>query len=183
MVPCVNRNGNPNGVRWDDGWNGRVNPTGSSSQDLQYVDSRVFFQSVADSRTASGPNPARPSTSNLHQTSPASSPMNSAPSGLPQQSHQPATSTHSQTTPQIGSPPSEPYDPTLRMDVLTNGALLAMVQAWQDTAPHVGEECVMDHPHFQRVMQELFERRIVDEDSRWMVDTETVDLLARRVVE
>ncbi|KAM0801874.1 hypothetical protein BDR22DRAFT_144556 [Usnea florida] len=156
------------------------NPTGSSSQDLQYVDSRFLFQSVADSRTGSG---HRPSTSNLHQTSPASSLVNSAPSGLPQQSHQPATSTLSQTTPQTGSQPSTPYDPNLRMDILTNGALLAMVEAWQDTAEYVGAEVTMDHPHFQRLMQELFDRGIVDENSRWVVDPEAVNLLARRVVE
>ena len=191
MYPCVSRNGNPNGVRWDDAWNDKVNPTGNSSQDLEYVDSRFLFQSVADSRTASGEDvdpeeedksqpvnssgssylnahPSRPSTSNLHQTTPAPSSMNSAPSRIPQQSHQPALS---QTTPQNASPPSTMYDPNLRMDILSNAALLSMVRAWQDAAQRLGEEYTMDHPHFQRVMQELFERGIVDEDSNWLVDT------------
>ena len=42
MWPCVQRNGNPNGVRWDDAWNHGVNSTGSSDLGPKYADFRVF---------------------------------------------------------------------------------------------------------------------------------------------
>ena len=67
------------------------------------------------------------------------------------------------------------------MDILSNEALLLMVKAWQEAAQHVGEEYVMDHAQFQNVMDELWQRGIVDEDSNWLIDAQKVDRFARRV--
>lgn len=52
----------------------------------------------------------------------------------------------------------EPYDPCLRMDVLTNKALLSMVQAWQEVIHYGEERYTLQHPHFQHVMNELVKR-------------------------
>ena len=232
MWPCVQRNGNPNGVRWDDACNNKVDLIWSSDLVPEYeFFHSVSFQPVTDIRSASGqdvdledtdcePGPVEddktdkvqlgdysltsspsgrvrsppiissqssltqhltpPSTSNSHQTLPPPSPIDSVPSRLLPHPSQQTSQPHSSTTSQVTSPPSIPYNENLRMDILSNEALLLMVQAWQGTAQHVGEEYVTDHPQFQNVMDELWQRGIVDEDSNWLIDV--VDRFARRVV-
>ena len=55
-----------------------------------------------------------------------------------------------------------------------------MVRAWQDAAPHFGEEYVMEHPQFQSVMEELWQRGIVDGEGDWVGDVGEVNGAARR---
>ena len=69
-----------------------------------------------------------------------------------------------------------PYDPSLRLDVLTNKALLSMSKAWRDIMEYNGQKYCMEHPHFQKVMEELGKRGIVDENWTWTVDPERVDM-------
>ena len=234
MWPCVQRNGNPNGVRWDDACNNKIDLIWSSDLVTEYeVIHSVSFAPVADFSSArgqdvdledteSGPGPVEddetvkvqlgdysltnspsgpvqsppiisvhpsltqhlspPSTSNSHQTPQAPSRMDSMPSRLSHHPSQQTFQSHSSTTSQVMSPTSIPYNENLRMDILSNEALLLMVQAWQETEQHLGEEYVTDHPQFQNVMDELWQRGIVDEDSNFLIDVQKVDRFARRVM-
>lgn len=75
-----------------------------------------------------------------------------------------------------------PYDPNLRMDNLTNGALLAMGKAWED-AMHCGEKGhYAEHPHFQMIMHELWMRDMIDSNSIWIVNPARVNMLWRRTL-
>lgn len=84
----------------------------------------------------------------------------------------------------IPSSPSDlvPYDPNLRMDVLTNEALLSMVQAWQYIAQDEGGANSLKHRHFRCVMEELWSRGIVDENGTWIVNVKSVNMCWRRVI-
>lgn len=75
-----------------------------------------------------------------------------------------------------------PYDPYLRMDILTNEALLSMVQAWQDIMQYAGRCYSAEHPHFQRTMEELCRRGLVGTDWTRSMDLERVNLALTRVV-
>lgn len=75
-----------------------------------------------------------------------------------------------------------PYDPSLRTDVLTNEALLSMALSWQDFVQYAGESYTEVHPYFQRVMEEMRKRGMVDENWTWVVDFERVDMGWSRVV-
>ena len=75
-----------------------------------------------------------------------------------------------------------PYDPNLRMDVLTNEALLCMVQAWQFVTRDEANVHSLRYPHYRRVMEELWIRCIVDENGNWIVDVERLNMFFRRVV-
>ena len=75
-----------------------------------------------------------------------------------------------------------PYDPYLRMDILTNEALLSMVQAWQDVMQYGGGSYTVGHPHFQRIMEELCRRGLMDRNWTWNLDLERVNMALRRVV-
>ena len=81
------------------------------------------------------------------------------------------------------SSPSDltPYDPDLRMDVLTNETLLLMAQAWQKAIEYVGETHTVVHPHFQRIMEELGRRGMIDENWTYVVDLVRVNMTWRRV--
>ena len=81
------------------------------------------------------------------------------------------------------SSPSDltPYDPDLRMDVLTNEALLLMAQAWQKAIEYAGETHTVVHPHFQRIMEELGRRGMIDENWTYVVDLVRVNMTWRRV--
>ncbi len=75
-----------------------------------------------------------------------------------------------------------PYDPKLRMDILTNEALITMVKAWQEIAEHGQLDHYVENPHLQKVMKEMCVRGIVDERWNWIVDPEKINLAWRRVI-
>ena len=75
-----------------------------------------------------------------------------------------------------------PYDPKLRMDILTNEALITMVKAWQEVAEYGQVDHYVEHPHFQKVMEELYVRGVVDERWTWIADPERINLAWRRVI-
>ena len=62
------------------------------------------------------------------------------------------------------------------MDVLTNRALLSMVEAWQGIVQDRGERYVMEHPHFQQLMVELVERNALSAEWEWIVSVEELDM-------
>lgn len=120
-----------------------------------------------------GPQPASPFSAGLQRYDPALFMLHSR------------STSATYSYPQSASPPSTgmiPYDPSLRADVLTNEALLAMVQAWQDVVLHAGNHYVMAHPHFQSIMHELWMRGMVDGNSNWIVSLGKVNVVFRRVV-
>ncbi len=75
-----------------------------------------------------------------------------------------------------------PYDPKLRMDILTNEALIDMVKAWQEIAEYGQVDNYVENPHFQKVMKEMFVRGMVDETWTWIADPERVNMAWRRVI-
>lgn len=78
----------------------------------------------------------------------------------------------------------EPYDLHLRLDLLTNQALLSMVQAWQEVIYCGEERYTLEHPHFQGLMKELVKRDMVSVSWNWTVDIADVDMaLTRATVE
>lgn len=78
----------------------------------------------------------------------------------------------------------EPYDPHLRLDLLTNQTLLSMVQAWQEVIYCGEERYTLEHPHFQDLMKELVKRDMVSVSWKWTVDIADVDMaLTRAMVE
>ena len=75
-----------------------------------------------------------------------------------------------------------PYDPNLRVDILTNEALITMVKAWQELAEYGQADHYVVNPHLQKVMKELYVRSIVDESWTWIVNPEGINLAWRRVM-
>ena len=87
------------------------------------------------------------------------------------------------TQPVLSSPDCvTPYDSSLRMDVLTNGALLSMGEAWQEVMRCEEPGFFAEHPHFQMVMQELWVRGIIDDNSMWIVNPAGVNMFWRRIL-
>ena len=76
----------------------------------------------------------------------------------------------------------EPYDPHLRLDLLTNQALLSMVQAWQEVIYCGEERYTLEHPHFQNLMAELVKRDMVSVCWIWTVDIAEVDMALTRAM-
>ena len=69
-----------------------------------------------------------------------------------------------------------PYDNTLSMDVLTNDALMTMLQALYKCINYVGENDVQEHPHWQKVLEELVARGIIDRAGDWLVNPGEIDM-------
>ena len=69
-----------------------------------------------------------------------------------------------------------PYNSALRLDVLTNEALLEMVERWQKITRQMRRDDAVVHPHYQAVSEELVLRGMVDRAGNWLVDPERVDM-------
>ena len=74
-----------------------------------------------------------------------------------------------------------PYNSALRFDVLTNEALLEMVEGWQKIIRQMGKDYAVAHAHYQAVWDELILRGMVDPAGNWLVDPEKVDVKFVRV--
>ena len=72
------------------------------------------------------------------------------------------------------------YDQSIRMDTLTNEALLLMVHEWQQVIYYGEEHYAVHHPHFQHTMKELENRGLLDANWTWLVDVEEVDMVLTR---
>lgn len=90
--------------------------------------------------------------------------------------HNANTSTHSPRS----SPPPVPYDPSLRMDVLSTRALLDMVHAWKRYIKQVERGKRVTNVHLTRVLEELVVRRVLNSDGMYAVDLRRLDLEFRR---
>lgn len=72
------------------------------------------------------------------------------------------------------------YGSNVRMDRLSNEALLLMVHEWQEVVYDGEEAYAMRHPHFQQTMKELEYRGLLDASWTWIVDFDTVDMAFTR---
>lgn len=182
MAPCVERNGNPNGVRWNDAWKNHASQAVSMNahpnglQGLQLEDAHADDQETEDEQ----PYEHRPADYESVTYRPEDHELHDLPSSDLQRD-QP----HLQSDTKLVSSPLGyvmPYDPNLRMDHLTNGALLAMGKAWED-AMHRGEKGhSAEHPHFQMIMYELWMRDMIDSNSIWIVNPARVNMFWRRTL-
>ena len=68
------------------------------------------------------------------------------------------------------------------MDVLTNGALLSMFEAWEGNIRDGRERYALEHPQFQELMAELVERNILSAEWEWIVIVEQLDMEFVRLV-
>ncbi|CAD6592728.1 MAG: hypothetical protein ASARMPREDX12_006420 [Alectoria sarmentosa] len=206
MAPCVERNGNPRGARWDDAWRNGAGRVGyghaqasgrhalrihvGETEDLQMEDDAfedynseayqpqfyqrqghrperrklpVFLGSLngpfpTDTFFHNPMHPASPFSASLEQHDPATSVLGSLSLSPSISDIRSVSSTPTACT---------PYDPYLRMDILTNEALLSMVQAWQDVMQCGWGSYTVGHPHFQRIMEELCRRGLRDRNWTW----------------
>ena len=69
-----------------------------------------------------------------------------------------------------------PYNSALRFDVLTNEALLEMVEGWQKITRQMGKDYAVAHAHYQAVLGELVMREMVDQAGHWLVDPDKVNM-------
>ena len=224
MAPCVARNGNPRGVRWDDGWRGGVIKVGvvgqdgvgggdvgdvvvvddddDATEDEQTLDHQledsVLERYKAEERqlnthqVPSSPSDASQSVSPFIETFIYDG-VQSTPISMGLLQHDVEMSSDGSETATLDSVDLQsvssassnltPYDPDLRMDVLTNKSLISMLKAWQDFVQRVAEGHSVVHLQFQRIMDELGRRGIVDESWTWTVDLERVDMACRRVLD
>lgn len=74
-----------------------------------------------------------------------------------------------------------PYNGALRMNVLSNWALLEMVEGWQVGIRYTGRDNAEAHPHYQELLEELVLRGMVDRAGHWLVDPDKVDMKFVRV--
>lgn len=69
-----------------------------------------------------------------------------------------------------------PYEPALRMDVLSNRTLISMVQDWQDLIDRGDDGFALQSPQFHELMSELVGRGLLSVDWRWAVDVDSIDM-------
>ncbi|CAD6568604.1 MAG: hypothetical protein ASARMPREDX12_001594 [Alectoria sarmentosa] len=198
-VTCVKRNGNPTGARWDDALKSAASPAGpmklqmedSWPEDYRFEDIESgglgMDSLLSDRFNKLNPQPASATLQGLQPSLPYIQQINPQ-IAAPPFSGVPSYNAHL-NTPNLQPIPSssngmEPYDPHLRLDLLTNQALLSMVQAWQEVIYCGEERYTLEHPHFQDLMKELVKRDMVSVSWKWTVDIAEVDMaLTRAMVE